>query len=78
MRKEKVMVSKCSLFIMNFIVIGDALIKEIEFYEKCHPALGEFKTKLVDLINNYNNLFSSKNNFDSTLANFLSFFFFLN
>jgi len=43
--------------ILLYLVIGEALFKEIEAYEQCHPALDEIKDKLVYIVNQYNNLF---------------------
>ena len=56
---------------MLYLVIGEALFKEIEAYEQCHPALDEIKDKLVYIVNQYNNLFMSKTDYDSTFGNFL-------
>ena len=56
---------------MKYIVIGAALLKEIESYELCHPALHDLKDKLVHLISQYNGIFNSKNTYDSVISNFL-------
>ena len=53
-------------------VIGETLLKEIDNYEQCHPALHQLIEKLTTLVKQYKNIYNSKSDFDSALSHLLS------
>lgn len=55
------------IFLKKYLVFGEALKKEIELYEKCHPSINETKSEIIDLIDRYNHIFFTKNNYEKTL-----------